>query len=171
MEESYGTQNQMAGLFGGSVDNVGLHLKNIYAIGELAREATAEEFPVVRMEGARRVRRKVTGCNLDDIISVGYRGNSVLGVNFRQWATGGLKDCLLRGDAIDQRMEQLEGKFDRGLARQEADIAGLKGKGGFFVQSPAPCLWRADGRWEVRGNGRRGRQSGQRGTRIMDGRM
>ena len=146
MAKPYGTQNQMAVLFGCSADNVGLHLKNIYAIGELAREATAEEFPVVRMEGARRVRRKVTGYNLDAIISLGYRVNSVLGVKFRQWATGGLKDCLLRGYAIDQRMDQLEDKFDRCLARQEADIAGLKGKVGFFVQSPAPCLWKADGR-------------------------
>ena len=165
MAKPYGTQNQMAVLFGGRADNVGLHLKKIYAIGELAREATAQEFPVVRMEGVSRVRRRVTGCNLDAIISVGYRGNSVLGAKFRQWATGGLKDCLLRGYAIDQRMDQLEDKFNRGLARQEADIAGLKGKGDFFVQTPAPCLWRADGRWEGGGRGRRGRQTGQRGTR------
>lgn len=134
------TQNQMAILFGCSVDNVGLHLKNIYAIGELAREATAEDFSVVRMEGSRRVRRRVTGYNLDAIISVGYRVNSVLGVKFRQWATGVLKDYLLRGYAINQRMNQLEDKFDRRLARHERDIAGLKEKVDFFVQTQTPPL-------------------------------
>ena len=131
------TQNQMAILFGCSVDNVGLHLKNIYAIGELAREATAEDFSVVRMEGSRRVRRRVTGYNLDAIISVGYRVNSVLGVKFRQWATGVLKDYLLRGYAINQRMNQLEDKFDRRLARHETDIAGLKEKVDFNAQYPS----------------------------------
>lgn len=51
------TQCQMATLFGCSSDNIGLHLKNVYAVGELVREATTEEFSVVRMEGARQVRR------------------------------------------------------------------------------------------------------------------
>ena len=51
------TQSQMATLFGCSSDNIGLHLKNVYAVGELVREATTEEFSVVRMEGARQVRR------------------------------------------------------------------------------------------------------------------
>lgn len=80
------TQRQMATLFGCSTDNIGLHLKNVYAVGELSREATTEDFSVVRMEGGRQVRRTVTGYNLDAIISVGYRVNSILGVKFRQWA-------------------------------------------------------------------------------------
>ena len=80
------TQKQMAILFGCSVDNVGLHLKNIYAMGELTREATAEDFSVVRMEGSRRVRRRVTGYNLDAIISVGYRVKLPQGILFRRWA-------------------------------------------------------------------------------------
>ena len=52
------TQSQMATLFGCSTDNIGLHLKNVYAVGELSREATTEDFSVVRKEGARQVRRK-----------------------------------------------------------------------------------------------------------------
>ena len=58
------TQGQMAELFGCSVDNVGLHLKNIYSVGELSRKATAEDFSVVRLEGTRRVHRTITCYNL-----------------------------------------------------------------------------------------------------------
>ena len=71
------TQSQMATLFGCSSDNIGLHLKNVYAVGELAHESTTEDFSVVRIEGSRQVRRKVTCYNLDAIISVGYRVNSI----------------------------------------------------------------------------------------------
>lgn len=74
------SQSQMAVLFGCSTDNVGLHLKNIYSTGELLRDATTEDFSAVRLEGARQVRRTVTCYNLDAIISVGYRVNSVLGI-------------------------------------------------------------------------------------------
>ena len=87
------TQSQMALLFGCSADNIGLHLKNIYAIGELSRDSTTEDFSVVRMEGLRQVQRNVTHYNLDAIISVGYRVNTVLGVRFRQWATLAVKFC------------------------------------------------------------------------------
>ena len=73
------TQSQMATLFGCSTDNIGLHLKNVYSVGELSRDATAEDFSVVRLEGLRQVRRTVTCYNLDAIISVGYRVNSILG--------------------------------------------------------------------------------------------
>ena len=95
------TQSQMATLFGCSSDNIGLHLKNVYAAGELVRESTTEDFSVVRMEGSRQVRRNVTCYNLDAIISVGYRVNSILGVKFRQWATSALKEYLLRGYCIN----------------------------------------------------------------------
>lgn len=134
------TQSQMAMLFGCSTDNIGLHLKNVYAVGELSREATTEDFSVVRMEGARQVRRTVTCYNLDAIISVGYRVNSVLGVKFRQWATGVLKDYLLRGYAVNQRLNQLEDKMDRRLAKHDDDIAELKDKVDFFVQTKEPPL-------------------------------
>ena len=91
------TQSQMATLFGCSTDNVGLHLKNIYSCGELGKGATAEESSVVQIEGKRKVSRKVCLYNLDAIISVGYRVKSILGVKFRQWATGVLKEYLLQG--------------------------------------------------------------------------
>lgn len=112
------TQGQMASLFGCSSDNVGLHLKNIYASGELDPAATTEESSVVRMEGTRRVRRTVVFHNLDAIISVGYRVNSVRGVRFRQWATGVLREVLLRGYAVNERLDRLE----RRVAKTEEQI-------------------------------------------------
>ena len=134
------TQSQMGMLFGCSVDNIGLHLKNIYAVGELSRESTTEDFSVVRQEGSRRVRRNVTCYNLDAIISVGYRVNSILGVKFRQWATNVLKSYLLQGYAVNQRLNQLEDKVDRRWFSHERDIADLKEKVDFFVQTREPPL-------------------------------
>lgn len=134
------TQSQMAELFGCSADNIGLHLKNVYAVGELLHEATTEDFSVVRVEGSRHVRRTITYYNLDAIISVGYRVNSILGVKFRQWATKILKGYLLRGYAVNQRLTQLEDKMDRRLSRHDNDIAELKEKVDFFVQTKEPPL-------------------------------
>ena len=104
------TQSQMAELFGCSQDNIGLHLRNIYNIGELRREATTEVFSVVRLEGSRKVSRQITEYNLEAIISVGYRVNSILGVKFRQWATQVLKQYLMRGYAVNDRLDRLETK-------------------------------------------------------------
>lgn len=134
------TQGQMAELFGCSADNVGLHLKNIYAAGELERSATTEDFSVVRTEGGRRVCRTVMCYNLDAIISVGYRVNSILGVRFRQWASKILKDYLLRGISVNARLNQLEDKVDRRMASHDERIALLEGKVDFFVQTQTPPL-------------------------------
>jgi len=134
------TQAQMATLFGCSTDNIGLHLKNIYSVGELSKEATTEDFSVVRMEGARQVRRIVTCYNLDAIISVGYRVNSILGVRFRQWATGILKDYLLRGYSVNSRLNQLEDSMHRNLSKHDDRISALEQKVDFFVQTQTPPL-------------------------------
>jgi hypothetical protein len=134
------TQSQMGVLFGCSADNIGLHLKNIYAVGELLREATTEDFSVVRQEGSRQVRRKVTCYNLDVIISVGYRVNSILGVKFRQWATSILKSYLLQGYAVNQRLNQLEDKIDRRFSKHDDRLAVLEDKVDFFVQTREPPL-------------------------------
>ena len=132
------TQGQMAELFGCSLDNIGLHLKNIYACGELRKRATTEESSVVRFEGNRNVLRKIVFYNLDAIISVGYRVNSILGVKFRQWATGILRDYMLRGYVFNQQLVYLEDKIDRRLAKTEADVTELKEKVDFFVQTSIP---------------------------------
>jgi len=70
------TQKQMADLFESSADNIGLHLKNIYAESELSEPATAEDYSVVQIEGKRQVTRTIKHYNLDAIFSVGYRVNS-----------------------------------------------------------------------------------------------
>lgn len=75
----------MSMLFNCSTDNIGLHLKNIYDSGELDEKATTEKFSVVRQEGARKVSRSLQFYNLDAVISVGYRVNSVRATQFRQW--------------------------------------------------------------------------------------
>ncbi len=119
------TQRQMAELFDTSTDNVGLHLKNIFADLELEEAATTEDFSVVQTEGRRRVRRQVKHYNLDAIISVGYRVNSRRGVRFRQWATGVLRDHLVRGYTINrQRFEDNARELEAALALVRKAAAG-----------------------------------------------
>ncbi|OFO77870.1 death-on-curing family protein [Rothia sp. HMSC065D02] len=102
------SQRQMSVLFDTSSDNVGLHLKNIYAEGELLEGATTEDFSVVRQEGNRQVRRSVRHYNLDAIISVGYRVKSATATQFRIWATKRLREYLVQGYSVNQqRLEQL----------------------------------------------------------------
>lgn len=105
------SQKQMAELFDCSVDNVSLHLKNIYKEKELDEKATAEEFSVVQIEGNRKISRKLSLYNLDAIISVGYRVNTRRGTQFRIWANKVLKDYLLKGYAINQRIDRIESKL------------------------------------------------------------
>ena len=98
------SQRQMAELFEKDTDTIGLHLRNIYKSDELYEEATTEEYSVVQKEGNRKVRRKVKFYNLDAIISVGYRVNSKRGIQFRIWATQILKEYLIKGYALNQKI-------------------------------------------------------------------
>lgn len=95
------TQKAMAQLFGCSTDNIGVHLKKIFASGELDKMATTEFFSVVQMEGTREINRPVTFYNLDAIIAVGYRVNSKRATQFRIWATKTLRDYLVKGYLLD----------------------------------------------------------------------
>ncbi|NLT29824.1 MAG: virulence RhuM family protein [Propionibacterium sp.] len=100
------TQQMMSDLFRVDRTNITKHLATIYASGELDETATSEDFSLVRTEGVRRVQRQVRHYNLDAIISVGYRVNSIRATQFRQWATKVLRDFTLRGYVIDRdRME------------------------------------------------------------------
>lgn len=91
------SQRQMALLFDKDSDTIGLHLRNLYAEGELDEAATTEDSSVVQTEGKRRVRRRVRLYNLDAVISVGYRVSSRRGTQFRIWATNVLRDHLVKG--------------------------------------------------------------------------
>ena len=121
------TQAQMAMLFGCSQDNIGLHLKNVYSEREIEQNATTEEISVVRHEGNRKVSRRIMHYNLDAILSVGYRVSSKNATKFRRWATSVLKEYLLRGHAINQRIERLEQR----VSKTEEQID-------FFVRTALP---------------------------------
>ena len=121
-------QRQMSVLFNTSSDNVGLHLKNIYAERELLEEATTEDFSVVRQEGNRQVRRSVRHYNLDAIISVGYRVKSATATQFRIWATKRLREYLVQGYSINQqRLEQL-GQIVEVMARADNHLVAGTGE-------------------------------------------
>jgi hypothetical protein len=113
------TQKAMAELFGCTTDNISLHLKNIYADGELDESSTTEEFSVVQQEGSRKVKRKTKFYNLDAIISVGYRVNSRKATHFRIWATGVLKEYMIKGFAMDdERLKQGKTAFGTDYFRE-----------------------------------------------------
>lgn len=90
------TQRQLSDILETSTDNIGLHLKNIYASDELVETATTEDFSVVQQEGQRSVSRKTKHYNLDAIISVDYRVNPKRGTQFRQWATSILRTICFK---------------------------------------------------------------------------
>jgi len=100
------SQRLMAELFAVDVRTISEHLKNIYETGELQRESTIRKFRIVQTEGNREVGRSVDFYNLDAIISVGYRVNSVRATQFRQWATQVLREFAIKGYVLDKkRME------------------------------------------------------------------
>lgn len=107
------TQKGMAELFDCSTDNISLHLKNIYADGELEQPATTEKISVVRTEGTREVSRTIEHYNLDAIIAVGYRVNSKKATRFRQWATKTLKEYIQKGFVLNDEMMKNGRPFGR----------------------------------------------------------
>lgn len=108
------TQKGMAELFDVEVPAVSKHLSNIFAEGELQHDATISKMEIVQQEGSRNVRRQVDFYNLDAIISVGYRVNSRRATHFRIWATGVLKEYMIKGFALDdERLKQGKTAFDK----------------------------------------------------------
>lgn len=101
------TQAQMTELFQTTKQNISLHINNIFKERELDSKATVKEYLTVQHEGKRTVRRKVKYYDLDVIISVGYRVKSIRGTRFRQWATSVLRDYLIKGYAINQRIREV----------------------------------------------------------------
>ena len=100
------SQAQMVELFQTTKQNVSLHLGNVYKEGELEKEATVKEYLTVKSEGKRKVNRWVKYYNLDVIISVGYRVKSKRGTAFRIWARKILKDYLVKGYAINEKIHK-----------------------------------------------------------------
>jgi len=100
------TQAQMAELFETDRTSIVRHINNIYRVEELDREATCAKIAQVQTEGKRQVTRTVPYFNLDMIISVGYRVNSKRGIKFRQWANNVLKQYLVKGYAVNERIRK-----------------------------------------------------------------
>ena len=132
------TQEQIANLFGTQRPAITKHLANIYKSGELDREDTCSILEHMGNDGKRTYR--TVFYNLDAILSVGYRVNSRNATLFRRWATQVLKSYLLKGYAINARLNQLEDKVDRRLVAHDKDIAELKEKVDFFVRTQTPPL-------------------------------
>ena len=95
------SQKQMSQLFDCTIENIIFHLQNIFESAELSENSTTKESLVVQMEGGRTVKRQVKLFNLDAIISVGYRINSIRGTQFRIWATQKLREYIVKGFVMD----------------------------------------------------------------------
>lgn len=131
-------QAQIVELFASSKANISEHIKNIFDSKELSREATVRKFRTVRQEGSRSVTRTIDFFNLDVIISVGYRVNTIRGIQFRQWANKILKEYLLRGYSVNQRLLYMENRIDHRLSEHDNQIKELSGKVDFFLRTSLP---------------------------------
>ncbi|MDE2078991.1 MAG: virulence RhuM family protein [Patescibacteria group bacterium] len=102
-ETLWATQAEIARLFGVTPQSITMHLAAIFKEKELDRKATCKDFLQVQMEGKRQVKRTVKLYNLDVIIAVGYRINSVIGTQFRIWATKTLREHITKGYTLNRK--------------------------------------------------------------------
>ena len=112
--------DQMAELFGRNKSTISRHIKSVLDIGELQADSTVAFFATVQKEGTRQIERQIAYYNLDMIISVGYRVNSLRGVQFRIWATEILREYLVKGFALNDELLKRAGGgnyFDELLSR------------------------------------------------------
>ena len=143
-------RHQMALLFGRDIKTIGKHIAN--ALSEELSGAVSTQNSTVQGGASNPVVAKfattasdgkvyqVEHYSLEVVLSVGYRVKSAQGILFRRWANAVLKEYLLRGYSVNSRLEQLEYKVDRRLAKHDSDIAELKDKVEFFVQTKEPPL-------------------------------
>ena len=128
------TQEQMCQLFQRDRSVITKHIRNVFSEGE------CDEMNNVQILHINQRGRPLALYSLDVIISVGYRVKSLMGTQFRRWATQILKNHLLHGQAFIQRINVVEDRLDRRLAKTEADVVELKDKVDFFVQTQTPPL-------------------------------
>ena len=130
------TQQQIADLFGTKRPAITKHLANIYASGELDENSTCSILEHMGNNHAQRYKTKFY--NLDAILSVGYRVNSRNATRFRQWANKVLKEYLLRGYSINQRLLHMESRIDHRLSEHDSQIKELNNKMDFFIRTSLP---------------------------------
>lgn len=130
-------RNQIALLFDRDVKTIGKHINNALR-EELDGLSTIANFATVQFEGSRKVTRNIDYYNLDVILSVGYRVKSKRGIQFRVWANKVLKDYLLRGYSVNQRLLQMENRIDRRLLEHDKRLDYLTDKVDFFIRTSMP---------------------------------
>lgn len=128
-------QAQMVDLFQSTKQNISLHINNIFKEGELQRNSVVKEYLTTAADG-KRYRTKYY--SLDVIISVGYRVKSLRGTQFRQWANKVLKEYLLRGYSVNQRLLYMESRIDHRLSEHDRRLDELTDKIDFFVKASLP---------------------------------
>ena len=129
------TQAQMTELFQTTRNNITLHIRNIFREGELEESSVCKESLLTAADGKKY---KTKFYSLDVIISVGYRVKSVRGTQFRIWANKILKDYLLRGYSVNQRLLQMESRIDRRLLEHDKRLDDLTDKVDFFIRTSLP---------------------------------
>lgn len=129
------TQAQMAELFTTTKQNVSLHINNVFREGELNMLSVVKDYLTTASDGKNY---HVKYYNLDVIISVGYRVKSQRGTQFRQWANAVLKEYLLKGYSINQRLDTLETRFDKQLLDHELRLNQIDRQIDFFVRTSLP---------------------------------
>ena len=127
--------DEMSQLFGRDISVIGKHIRNIFKEGELVKDSVWAKFAYTASDGKVY---QVDYYNLDVIISVGYRVKSHRGTQFRQWANKVLKDYLLKGYSVNQRLKSLEEKVDSKLLQHEKQLDYLTDKVDFFVRTSLP---------------------------------
>ena len=130
-------RHQIAQLFDRDVKTIGKHIANSLQ-EELLGLSTVAKFATVQTEGKRTVTRNIEYYNLDVIISVGYRVKSNRGIQFRAWANKILKDYLLRGYSINQRLHQIESRIDDKFSKYDIQLKELSNRMDFFVKTSLP---------------------------------
>lgn len=129
------TQAQMTDLFQTTRNNITLHIRNIFKEGELEESSVCKESLLTATDGKRY---KTKLYSLDVIISVGYRVKSLRGTQFRVWANKILKDYLLRGYSVNQRLLYMESRIDHRLAEHDCQLKELSDKVDFFLHTTLP---------------------------------
>ena len=130
-------RQQIAQLFGRDVKTIGKHINNALN-EELSDIPTVANFAIVQEEGQRWVTRYIEHYNLDMIISIGYRVKSQKGVLFRRWANVVLKDYLMKGIIINQRISSLERRIEDKFIQFDQKLYEHEKKIEFFIQSSLP---------------------------------
>ena len=130
-------RQQIALLFGRDVKTIGKHINNALT-EELSDIPTVANFAIVQQEGARWVTRYIEHYNLDMIISIGYRVKSPKGILFRRWANTVLKEYLIKGVALNQRIALLESRMEDKFAQYDHKLYEHSKKIDFFIQSSLP---------------------------------